>query len=171
MKPFERIKSKVPDRDSLVRILEEKRASGKKIVFTNGCFDLLHRGHVEYLSNASGLGDIFIVGLNSDASVRKLKGENRPAMDEASRAMILASFEFVDYVVLFSEDTPSDLMRVLVPDVWVKGGDYTSLENLPEYEVMMEIGGEVIILPFVQGFSSSHIFKKIQGSAKNQDED
>lgn len=149
------------------RLREPAAPPGWRVVFTNGCFDILHRGHIEYLAKASDLGALFIVGLNSDASVRKLKGENRPAVDEESRALTLASFEFVDYVVVFQEDNPSGLMQVLRPDVWVKGGDYKYVEDLPEYEVMMEIGGEVVILPFVEGFSTSDIYNKIQGSAKS----
>ena len=137
------------------------------MVFTNGCFDILHRGHIEYLSGASDLGDIFVIGLNSDSSVNKLKGENRPAIDEESRSFTMASFEFVDYLVLFREDTPSVLMQVLKPDVWVKGGDYKNIEDLPEYQLMMEIGGEVVILPFVEGFSTTDIYNKILGSAKS----
>ena len=167
MESIKKIRSKILDRNTLVKILEKQRKAGKKVIFTNGCFDILHRGHVEYLSDASDLGDVFVIGLNSDASVRKLKGENRPALDEESRALTLASFEFVDFVILFNEDTPSELMRTLLPDVWVKGGDYKSIEILPEYKVMMEIGGEVIILPFVEGFSTTDIYNKILGSAKS----
>ena len=167
MESIKKIKAKILDRDMLGKILEKERKEGKKVVFTNGCFDILHRGHVEYLSNASDLGQVFVIGLNSDYSVRKLKGENRPAVDEESRALTLASFEFVDFVVLFSEENPAGLMQVLLPDVWVKGGDYKNIENLPEYKLMMEIGGEVLILPFVEGFSTSDIYNKILGSAKS----
>jgi glycerol-3-phosphate cytidylyltransferase len=167
METIDKIQSKIVDGDSLGKILEKERKAGRKLVFTNGCFDILHRGHVEYLSRASDLGDLFIIGLNSDSSVSKLKGEYRPAVDEESRAITLAAFEFVDFVVLFSEDTPIDLMRTLRPHVWVKGGDYKNLEHLPEYRVMMDIGGEVIILPFVEGFSTTDIYKKILGAAKS----
>jgi rfaE bifunctional protein nucleotidyltransferase chain/domain len=167
MKLSETIKAKITDPETLVKILAEERKTGKKLVFTNGCFDILHRGHIEYLSDASELGEIFIIGLNSDASVRKLKGEARPAVDEESRAMTLAAFEFIDYVVLFSEDTPVELMQSIRPDIWVKGGDYKNIQYLPEYQLMIEIGGEVIILPFVEGFSTTDIFNKILGSAKS----
>jgi len=166
MKSINKIRSKILERASLEKVLEAKRKAGKKVIFTNGCFDILHRGHIEYLSSASDLGDVFVIGLNSDASVRRLKGENRPAVDQDSRALTLASFEFVDFVVLFNEDTPSELMRNLLPDVWVKGGDYKNMEDLPEYEVMMEIGEKVVILPFVEGFSTTDIYNKILGSAK-----
>ena len=167
MNAIEKIKAKILDRKSLEKILEKEKKNGKKLVFTNGCFDILHRGHIEYLSGASDIGDVFVVGLNSDSSVKKLKGENRPAIDEESRSFTMASFEFVDYLVLFSEDTPSELMQMLKPDVWVKGGDYKNIEDLPEHKVMMEIGGEVIILPFIEGFSTTNIYNKILGSAKS----
>ncbi len=167
MESIHKIRSKILDRDGLGKVLETERKEGRRIVFTNGCFDILHRGHIEYLADASDLGDVFIVGLNSDASVRRIKGKNRPAVDEQSRAFTLASFEFIDFVVLFGENTPCELMRVLQPDVWVKGGDYKNIEELPEYQVMMEIEGEVIILPFVEGFSTTDIYNKILGSAKS----
>jgi rfaE bifunctional protein nucleotidyltransferase chain/domain len=167
MEALKNIRSKILERDGLGKILAQVRKAGKKVIFTNGCFDILHRGHIEYLSNASGLGDVFVIGLNSDASVRRLKGQNRPAVDEDSRALTLAAFEFVNFVVLFSEDTPCELMQALQPDVWVKGGDYSHVEELPEYKVMMEIGGEVIILPFVEGYSTTDIYNKILGSAKS----
>ncbi len=166
MSSIEQIKAKIQDRENLGEILRKVRDSGGKVVFTNGCFDIIHRGHVEYLAEAADLGEVFVIGINSDTSVKKLKGENRPAVDQESRAMTLASFEFVDYVVLFDEDTPSELMQVLLPNVWVKGGDYTDLKELPEYKVLMEIGGEVVILPFVEGFSTTDIYNKILGSAK-----
>jgi len=167
MRSADKIKSKIIDRERLGEILSKERASGKRVVFTNGCFDILHRGHIEYLSDASDLGDLFVIGLNSDASVRKLKGDSRPAVDEESRSLTLAAFEFVDYVVLFSEDTPVGLMRDLQPDVWVKGGDYKNIEDLPEYEIMTTLGGEVVVLPFVEGFSTTEIYNKILGTAKN----
>ena len=165
MKSFDKIRSKIVKRENLNTVLDKGVRAGKKVVFTNGCFDILHKGHLEHLSNAADLGNFFVIGLNSDVSVRKLKGENRPAIDEDSRALTLASFEFVDYVVLFDEDTPSELMQVLLPDVWVKGGDYTNIEDLPEYKVVVENGGEVVILPFMEGFSTTDIYNKILGSA------
>ncbi len=165
MSTIENIRSKILDRESLVPILRAKKAEGKRIVFTNGCFDILHRGHMEYLSDASDMGDVFIIGLNSDASVRRLKGASRPAVDEESRALTLAAFEFVDYVVLLGEDTPCELMRLLIPDVWVKGGDYDNIDKLPEFRVMEELGGEVTVLPLVQGYSTTDIYQKILGSA------
>jgi rfaE bifunctional protein nucleotidyltransferase chain/domain len=149
--------------EKLGRILEKKRSAGQKIIFTNGCFDILHRGHIEYLASASDLGDCFVIGLNSDDSVRRLKGETRPAVDEDSRALTLASFEFIDYVVIFHEDTPSDLIRLIRPDFWVKGTDYQHYEKLPEYRALMETGGKVKLIPLVEGFSTTDIYQKIRG--------
>lgn len=166
MNSIDAIRSKIVSRESLGKILEKKRSSGKKVIFTNGCFDILHRGHIEYLASASDLGDIFIVGLNSDKSVRRLKGESRPAVDEDSRALTMASFEMVDYVVLFDEDTPSNLIRVIRPEYWVKGGDYQNFEKLPEYRALMETGGKVKIVPLVEGYSTTDIYKKIQDQEK-----
>jgi len=165
MKSIDLIRSKIVARETLESILEKKRGEGQKIIFTNGCFDILHRGHIEYLSAARDLGDIFVIGLNSDESVRRLKGESRPAVDEESRALTLASFEFVDYVVVFTEDTPSDLIRVVRPDFWVKGTDYKNFEELPEYRALMETGGKVKLIPLVEGFSTTDIYRKIQGQA------
>jgi len=167
MKSIDLIRSKIVQRKELARFLEQKRALGQKIIFTNGCFDILHRGHIEYLSQASDLGDCFVIGLNNDDSVRHLKGESRPAIDEESRALTIASFEFVDYVVLFGEDTPSDLIRVIRPDYWVKGGDYQNYKELPEYKALMETGGKVKLISFVEGYSTTDIYKKIQGQAEN----
>lgn len=165
MKSIDTIRSKIVSRETLGSILEKKREEGEKIIFTNGCFDILHRGHIEYLASACDLGDIFVVGLNSDESVRRLKGESRPAVDEGSRALTMASFEIVDYVVLFDEDTPSDLIRVIRPYYWVKGGDYQNFEDLPEYRALIETGGKVKIIPLIEGYSTTDIYKKIQGQA------
>lgn len=166
MKSIDAIRSKIVSREILGSLLEKDREEGQKIIFTNGCFDILHRGHIEYLSSARDLGDIFVIGLNSDESVRRLKGESRPAVDEESRALTLASFEFVDYVVVFQEDTPADLIRVIRPDFWVKGSDYGNYEELPEYRALLESGGKVKLIPLVEGFSTTDIYKKIQGQAK-----
>lgn len=171
MKAIDKISAKILDRNELSEIMDSFRKQGKRVVFTNGCFDILHRGHLEYLAGASELGDVFIIGLNSDLSVRKLKGEDRPAVDESSRAFKLAAFEFVDFLTIFHEDTPTELMKLIRPDIWVKGGDYIDVEYLPEYQLMMEIGGEVIILPFVEGFSSTDIYNKILRSAKIKNKD
>ena len=139
------------------------KENGKKIVFTNGCFDLVHRGHIEVLANTADLGDKLIIGLNSDSSIKDLKGENRPIMDETSRAIFLASLQFVDAVVFFSEETPYKLIETLVPDILAKGGDY-KLTEISGNEVVLENGGEVILVPFIDGFSSTNIVEKIKQS-------
>ena len=139
------------------------KENGKKIVFTNGCFDLVHRGHIEVLANTADLGDKLIIGLNSDSSIKELKGENRPIMDEISRAILLASLQFVDAIVFFSDETPLNLIETLVPDILAKGGDYKVLE-IAGHEVVLENGGEVILVPFIDGFSSTNIVKKIKQS-------
>ena len=118
------------------------RSQGLKVVFTNGCFDILHRGHVEYLSKAADMGDVLVVGLNTDASVKRLKGEGRPINDEQARALVLASLSFVDAVVLFDEDTPYELIKALRPDVLVKGADYKP-EEIVGYDIVTSYGGSV----------------------------
>ena len=136
------------------------RVLGKKTVFTNGCFDLLHAGHVRYLEQAKALGDVLIVGINSDASVARLKGEKRPIVGEQHRGEIVGALRCVDAITIFEQDTPLDLIRLIRPDVYVKGGDYTK-ETLPEYPVVTQYGGEVLILDFVQGCSTSQIIATI----------
>ncbi|MSR89083.1 MAG: D-glycero-beta-D-manno-heptose 1-phosphate adenylyltransferase [Candidatus Margulisbacteria bacterium] len=138
----------------------EQQVSSKRVVFTNGCFDLLHRGHLAYLEEAKALGDVLIIGVNSDASVRRLKGAKRPIMPQEDRLTLLASLEMVDAVVLFDDETPIPLLRVLRPDIHVKGGDYAP-ESLPEYSVVIGYGGQVKILSFVEGCSSSGIITRI----------
>jgi len=132
----------------------------KKVVFTNGCFDIIHKGHIEYLSKAAGFGEKLIIGLNSDASVRRLKGEGRPVQDENSRSLILASMEFVDYVILFEEDTPFELIRQIQPEVLIKGGDYKA-EDIVGYDIVTQKGGEVYCLEFIDGYSSSKIISTL----------
>ncbi len=137
------------------------RKSGGRVVFTNGCFDLLHPGHVSYLRAARSLGDALVVGLNSDASIERLKGPSRPIVPERDRVTVLAALRSVDAVVLFDEDTPMCLMRELKPAVYVKGGDYR-IEDLPEAEVAAEIGTEVKILPFEPGYSTTALIERIR---------
>ena len=132
------------------------RLLNNKIVFTNGCFDILHRGHIEYLSQARDNGDVLIIGLNSDASVRRIKGEGRPVLDEMSRALVLASLRFVDGVVLFDEDTPFELIKLVQPDVLVKGGDYTE-KTIIGADIVKANGGQVVVIPLVEGYSTSKI--------------
>ena len=140
------------------------RANGQKIVFTNGCFDILHAGHIALLQHAKTLGDVLVVGLNSDASVKRLKGESRPIHDQNARAQVLMSLRCVDAVTIFEDDTPIETIRALRPDIHVKGGDYDA-QNLPETPVVEQGGGEVVIVPLVQGLSSSRAIEKLKPSA------
>lgn len=132
--------------------------SDQKIVFTNGCFDIIHLGHVQYLAQARELGDLLVVGLNTDLSVKRLKGESRPVNPEFARAMVLAALQFVDFVILFDEDTPLNLIHTISPDFLVKGGDY-SIDQIVGADFVIKKGGKVITLPFVEGFSSSNIIQ------------
>ncbi len=134
-----------------------------RLVFTNGCFDLLHRGHVSYLSAARALGDLLVVGVNTDASVRRLdKGSERPVVAEQDRALVLAALECVDAVCLFDEDTPRDLIAALLPDVLVKGGDY-DLDQVVGSEEVVAAGGEVALVPFVEGYSTTDLLTRLRG--------
>ncbi len=133
----------------------------QKIVFTNGCFDVLHFGHVHYLLQAKELGDILVVGLNSDDSVRRLKGPSRPINGEKERAFVLAALACVDYVVVFEEDTPKELIETVRPDVLVKGGDY-ALDQIVGADFVTRNGGSVTTLPFVEGFSSTRIIEQLK---------
>ncbi len=145
-------------------LLKKKRewsVAGEKIVFTNGCFDLLHLGHLSYLKEAASLGDRLIIGLNADASVRSLKGAMRPIWNERERSLHLACLTFVDAVVVFEEATPQRLIELLLPDILVKGGDY-SLEEVVGKEVVEAAGGRVSILSFIEGYSSTALIEKIQ---------
>jgi len=151
---------KVCTRSELVRIREDLRRAGQRVVFTNGCFDILHRGHIEYLKEAKRLGDVLIVAVNSDDSVRRLKGEMRPVIVEEDRTVVLAALEMVDYVIVFDEDTPISLLGVLHPDVLVKGGDYRE-DEVVGAEVVREYGGEVVVTQKTDGVSTSEIIKQI----------
>lgn len=144
------------------KIVTQWRVTGKTIAFTNGVFDILHRGHIFSLSQAAAETDYLIVGLNSDASTKRLKGDSRPVNDEQSRALVLASLLMVDLVVIFEEDTPLNLITTLRPDVLVKGGDYT-LDQIVGSKEVMEYGGRVIINPIVEGFSTTGIIGKMKG--------
>ena len=146
--------------DELKVIVERHKTGGKKIVFTNGCFDILHLGHVRYLKAAKCLGDVLIVALNSDKSVKHIKGNKRPIMGQLERAEILAALEFVDYVVIFDEPTPIETILVLKPHIHVKGGDY-SLEELSEAEAVKSYGGGIVILPEVEGWSTTKVINTI----------
>lgn len=145
---------------SLQLVLSLLKKSGKKIIFTNGCFDILHIGHIRYLKKARSFGDILVVGLNSDSSVKKLKGNNRPVFSQNERAEILSSLEFVDFVVIFKENTPEKIISILKPDVHVKGGDYKT-NNLPETEIVKKYSGKIKIVKFIPGYSTTNIIKGI----------
>jgi rfaE bifunctional protein nucleotidyltransferase chain/domain len=163
MHELENIKSKIYSLLDLEQQVNTWKQSGEEIVFTNGCFDIIHKGHIEMLVQTADLGNRLIVGLNSDSSIQKLKGKNRPIIDEQSRAILLASFSFVDAVILFSEDTPINLISSLKPDVLAKGGDY-EISTIVGHKVVQENGGQVILVPFVEGFSSTAIIDKIKKS-------
>ena len=148
-------------KDDIEVFCEVLRKGNKRIVFTNGCFDILHAGHVRYLAQARALGDCLILGLNSDASVRRLKGDQRPINSELDRAEIVGGLKSVDYVVLFGEPTAEDLISRVRPDVYVKGGDYTP-ETLPEAKIVNEYGGRVEFIPMVEGRSTTNVIEKIK---------
>lgn len=142
---------------ALQKKLSQERAADKKLVFTNGCFDILHRGHATYLRAAKALGDVLIIGLNADASVRRLKGAARPVNHEEDRAYMLESLACVDYVTIFAEDTPYNLLSAIRPDILVKGGDY-ALENV----IGREFAREVVLIDFVEGYSTTATIRKLQ---------
>ena len=152
-------RDKTLSRDALARFRARNRK--KIIVFTNGCFDILHRGHVELLREAKGLGDILVVGLNSDASVRRLKGRGRPLVGERDRAYVLAALEAVDRVVIFGEDTPLEAIRALEPDVLVKGAEY-GREEIVGASIVEESGGRVKRVPMRKGFSTTSLIRKVR---------
>jgi len=154
------IKSKVFSQNKLSDLVENWKSENKTIVFTNGCFDILHKGHIEYLAQAKSLGDKLIIGLNSDKSVKGLKGDQRPVNDQVARALLLASMIFTDAVVIFDEDTPENIIKLYSPDILVKGGDYKSNE-IAGADFVINNGGKVKIIPLVEGYSSSNIIKKI----------
>jgi len=149
------MKQKIKGREELLKITQDLKIKGKRIVFTNGCFDLLHIGHIRYLEEAKTLGDVLIVGVNSNSSVRKLKGPERPILPVEERAEILSGLGCVDYITIFDELDPLNLISSLQPDVLVKGGDWTK-EQVVGSEVVERSGGEVVIIPFVQGASTSN---------------
>lgn len=152
-------------RSELAALGETLRAAGRRIVFTNGCFDLLHVGHLRYLEQARALGDVLVVGLNSDTSVRGLKGPKRPLVPEDERAELLAGLRCVDYVTLFEEPVPHETLAALRPHFHVKGGDYEA-EALPETPLVRSLGGEVVIMPLVAGRSTTNVVQKILESER-----
>ena len=144
-----------------IQIINRIKAERKKIVFTNGCFDLLHVGHIRYLAQAKKLGDFLIIGLNSDSSVKELKGEDRPINSFEDRATLLSAIESVDLVIMFEEQTPENLIKDIVPDILVKGGDY-NIEDIVGYQTVVQNGGQVKTLSFYDGYSSTNYINKIK---------
>lgn len=155
--------SKLWSRPAIAEERERMRRDGKLVVFTNGCFDLLHPGHINYLAAARALGDALIVGINSDRSVREIKGKGRPILDERERAEVLSGLESVDYVTVFDADNPRELIRLLQPDVLVKGGDWPITDIIGREEVEAA-GGRVFSLPYVEGSSTTEIIQRIVSS-------
>jgi rfaE bifunctional protein nucleotidyltransferase chain/domain len=163
MTNLEIIKRKIYSREALLRQLNIWRMQSKKIVFTNGCFDLLHHGHIDYLSKAADMGEVLVIGINSDASVKKLnKGSSRPIQNENDRALILSSIQFIEAIIIFDEETPYDLIKFAQPDVLVKGGDWKESEIVGA-DIVKANGGTVTTIPFVEGYSTTNIEKKIKG--------
>lgn len=156
MLSYEDIVGKLITLEKAREILSPASRSKNRIVFTNGCFDVLHRGHVYYLSKAREMGDVLVIGLNSDASVSRLKGEGRPVNNQNARAEVLGALGMVDYIILFEEDTPLELIRTIKPDMLVKGGDYR-VEEIVGYKEVVSRGGRVLTIPILEGYSSSSI--------------
>ena len=155
------IPKKIFQPDELSKQIIRWRLTNKTIAFTNGCFDILHQGHIASLSSAASEADILIIGLNSDASTKRLKGDSRPVNNENSRALLLASLAIVDAVIIFEEDTPLNLIRLILPDVLVKGGDYT-IDQIAGADEVVSSGGKVVINPILEGFSTTSIIEQIR---------
>lgn len=155
------ISNKIQDWKSVSNLAKDWQSQNLKIVFTNGCFDIIHPGHIDYLEKARSLGDKLIIGLNSDESIKRLKGATRPINNTSFRQTILTAFEFVDLVVVFEEDTPLSLIKLIQPNILVKGGDY-SIDAIVGAKEVVQTGGKVEIIPFLEGFSSTNVITKIQ---------
>lgn len=162
---WQSIQNKIQSFSQIKKTSKKWKTAGETIVFTNGCFDMLHYGHLHYLTAARGLGDKLIIGVNSKESVARLKGAHRPINDDLTRYHLLASLACVDAVVEFAEDTPFDLIKTVLPNVLVKGGDY-AVEEIVGADVVLESGGEVKVLDFVDGYSTTNIEARIRGEAK-----
>lgn len=165
MTRFERIEQKIQSQEAIRETLAAWRRAGDRIVFTNGCFDILHYGHLHYLSEARDLGERLVVGLNSAASVSRLKGPHRPINDELTRTHLLAGLEVVDAVVVFESDTPLELIQLIQPDILVKGGDWQP-HQIVGSDIVLAAGGQVLSLPFVTGYSTTNIEQKIRNSTR-----
>ena len=151
---------KIKTQDELKPILDKLKKEGKKVVFTNGCFDILHVGHIRYLKEAKGYGDILIVAVNSDLSVKSIKGDKRPIVSQSERAEVVAALEMVDYVTMFDEDTPYNIIKKLQPDVLIKGGDWT-IDKIIGRDIVEARGGKVIAIPFIEGASTTGIVERV----------
>ncbi len=160
-------KSKIVPVEKAKEIVTGWQKAGEKVVFTNGCFDIVHRGHIEYLAKAAEKGDRLILGLNTDSSVQRLKGPSRPIVDEESRAILLAAMSFISLVVLFDEDTPYELIKSVQPDILVKGADYNP-EDIVGYDIVTGRGGSVETITFVEGFSTTNIVEQIAKEVKEK---
>jgi len=165
MNQLETILHKIVTLEEATKIVASWKQAGETIVFTNGCFDIIHKGHVFYLAQARELGTKLILGLNTDESIKKLKGADRPVKELESRALTIASFEYIDLVIPFGEDTPLNLISTLIPDVLVKGSDY-AIENIVGAKEVLANGGKVQTIDFVEGFSTTNYFKKIKTTTK-----
>ena len=163
MNQISHLRSKILSFSTLEKQLKKWRKANEKIVFTNGCFDLLHFGHVDYLAKARDLGSRLVVGLNTDASIKRLKGSSRPINDEQSRVALLAGMAYIDAVVLFDEETPIKLISIIKPDFLVKGGDY-EVKNIVGHEIVLSNNGKVCTIDFVDGYSSSALIEKVKAS-------
>lgn len=157
---IELLTEKICSKEKLPGLLAYWEFKKYKIVFTNGCFDIIHRGHIEYLAQAANLGNVLLLGLNSDVSVKKIKGDNRPILDEKTRALVLASFWFINCIVLFDEETPLELIKMVQPDILVKGSDYNP-EDIIGSDIVLKKGGEIRTIDFIEGYSTSSIIDKI----------
>ncbi|MEA5403737.1 D-glycero-beta-D-manno-heptose 1-phosphate adenylyltransferase [Arcicella sp. DC2W] len=153
--------NKIVSLEEAIKRAEDWQKEGKKIVFTNGCFDIVHLGHIDYLEKARNLGDKLILGLNTDASVKRLKGESRPVVNEYARSRMMAAFEFIDAVILFDEPTPLEVIQEIQPDILVKGDDYV-VETIVGADFVMDKGGEVKTIPLVKGYSTTSLIEKIK---------
>lgn len=163
MNNLKEIENKILNEEKLCLWLDDCRKNNKSIVFSNGCFDIIHRGHIEYLAKASDLGDKFIIGLNTDASIKRLKGPSRPINNQDARAVVLAALQFVDAVVLFDEDTPYNLIKAVQPDILVKGNDYKP-EDIVGYDIVTAKGGVVTTVELVEGYSTTNTIAKMKNA-------
>jgi len=161
MNKLDVIQSKIIDINNIEPLLTLWKLKNRKLVFTNGCFDIIHRGHVEYLAEAANCGNELIVGVNTDNSVQRLKGKMRPVQDEIARAMIIAALQFVSAVILFDDDTPYELIKRIQPDVLIKGSDY-DIKNIVGYDIVKAKGGEVKTIDFIDGYSTTSIIEKLK---------